>query len=157
MVPRYNFTIVRAPRAGYNVGGDTFSNAPLITSFPTTYRGSVRDGGGNPADPGQYFKVHLNGNQTIYATGTVTQNTPYGTNFVLDVYDSNQQLVVSHWLFTGTYGVENYTTNNFTNPNPTPADFYIRAWSANWPTRDFSVTINSPAQTCACPDIPIVP
>jgi len=157
MVPRYNFTIVRAPRAGYNVGGDTFSNAPLITSFPTTYRGSVRDGGGNPADPGQYFKVHLNGNQTIYATGTVTQNTPYGTNFVLDVYDSNQQLVVSHWLFTGTYGVENYTTNNFTNPNPTPADFYIRAWSANWPTRDFSLTINSPAQTCACPDIPIVP
>ena len=157
MVPRYNFTIIRAPRTGYNIGGDTFSNAPLISSFPTTYRGSVRDGWGNPADPGQYFKVHLNGNQSIYATGTVTQNTPYGTNFVLDIYDANQQPVVYHWLFTGTYGVENYTTNIFTNPNPTPADFYIRAWSYNWPTRDFSMTINSPTQTCACPDIPIVP
>jgi len=93
-IPRYNFTIVRAPRANYNIGGDSFSNAPLVTSFPTTYRGSVRDGYyANPLDPGQYFKIHLNGNQVIYATGTVTQNTQYGTNFVLDVYDSNQQLI----------------------------------------------------------------
>lgn len=145
--PQYNFTIIRAPRPGYNIGGDSFSNAPLAPSFPTTYRGSVRDGNPThtpPLDPGQYFKVRLNGNQAIYATGAVTQNTLYGTNFVLDIYDSNQQLLTtpSDWLFTATYGVDNYTTSSFTNPNPTPADFYIRAWSYNWPTRDFSLTIN---------------
>src|SRR6266542_1826404 len=90
-------------------------------------RGSVRDGDPThapPHDPGQYFKVHLNGNQAIYASAIVTQNTLYGTNFVLDIYDSNQQLL-TNWLFTATYGVGNYTTASFTNPNSTPADFYI--------------------------------
>ena len=80
--PQYNFTIIRAPRPGYNIGGDSFSNAPLAPSLPTTYRGSVRDGHTGhapPHDPGQYFKVHLNGNQAIKAFATVTQNTPYGT------------------------------------------------------------------------------
>lgn len=145
--PQYNFTITRASRPGYNLGGDSFSNAPLVPSFPTTYRGSVRDGNPThtpPLDPGQYFKVRLNGNQAIKASGTITQNTTYGTNFVLDIYDSNQQLLTtpSNWLFTATYGVENYTTASFTNPSPTPADFYIRAWSYNHPTRDFSLTID---------------
>ncbi len=146
LIPQYNFTIFRAPRPNYNVGGDSFSNAPLVGSFPATYRGSVRDGRtAIPPDPGQYFKVHLNGNQSIKASGTITQNTFYGTNFVLDVYDSNQQLLTTptHWLFTGVYGIKNYTTAAFTNPNSTPADFYIRAWSYNWPTRDFSLTIDN--------------
>ena len=160
IIPRYNFTVIRSPRPNYNIGGDSFGNAPLVPSFPTTYRGSVRDATITPpADPGQFFKVHLNPGQSIYASGTVTQNTFYGTNFVLDIYDANQQLVTTptHWLFTATYEVDNYTTQVFTNPNPTPADFYIRAWSDNWPTRDFSLTIHSPSQTCACPDIPVVP
>jgi hypothetical protein len=157
IVPQYRFTIVRSPRPGYNIGGDSFGNAPLAPSFPTTYRGSVRDGTAVPADPGQYFKIHLNGNQQIYATGTVTQNTYYGTNFVLDIFNSNQQQLTNHWLSFAVYGVNNYTTGTFTNPNPNPADFYIRAWSNYGPTRDFSMTINSVVQSCACPDIPIVP
>jgi hypothetical protein len=160
--PQYNFTIIRAPRPGYNIGGDSFGNAPLIPAVPTMYRGSVRDGNpthAQPLDPGQFFQVRLNGNQTMYASGTVTQNTTYGTNFVLDIYNSNQQLLTtpSHWLFTSTYSITNYTTPIFTNPNSTPANFYVRARSYNWPTRDFSLTITAPPIPCACPNIPIVP
>lgn len=36
IIPRYDFTIIRSPRPGYNIGGDSFSNAPLAPSFPTT-------------------------------------------------------------------------------------------------------------------------
>ena len=140
--PEYNITITRTPRAGYNTGGYDFSGAPLA-SLPATYRGSLRDGRNvTPADRGQYFKVHLNGSQSIQASGTVTQNTQYGTNFEVDIYDANQQLVRSGWVFTGTYGVQDYTSQPFTNPSPTAADFYIRAWSYNHPTRDFSLNIN---------------
>ena len=90
------------------------------------------------------------------ASGTVTQNTQYGTNFELDIYDANQQLVTG-WVFTATYGVQDYTSQPFTNPNPTSADFYVRAWSYNHPTRDFSMIVDYQVITCACPDIPIVP
>ena len=140
--PQYNITITRTPRPGYNTGGYDFSGAPSA-SLPATYRGSLRDGRNvTPADRGQYFKVHLNGGQTIQASGSVTQNTQYGTNFEVDIYDANQQLVRGGWVFTGTYGVQDYTSQPFTNPNPTAADFYIRAWSYNHPTRDFSLNIN---------------
>ena len=100
---------------------------------------------------------NLNGGQSMSVHGTVTQNTQYGTNFELDIYDANQQLVTSGWIFTGTYGVQDYASQPFTNPNPTPADFYIRAWSYNHPTRDFSMIVDYQVVTCACPDIPIVP
>ena len=140
--PEYNFTITRTPRPGYNTGGYDFSSAPLI-SLPATYRGSLRDGRNvTPADRGQYFKIHLSGGQSIQASGTVTQNTQYGTNFEVDIYDANQQLVRGGWVFTGTYGVQDYTSQPFTNPNPTSADFYVRAWSYTHPTRDFSLNIN---------------
>ncbi len=42
--PEYNFTIIRRPRPGVNVGGYNIFNAPTVPSFPTTYRGSLRDG-----------------------------------------------------------------------------------------------------------------
>lgn len=34
IVPQYHFTIIRSPRPGYNIGGDSFSNAPLTSSSP---------------------------------------------------------------------------------------------------------------------------
>ena len=58
------YEIAFTSRAGYNVGGDSFANAPLVPEFPVTYSGSMYDGrtppsGGVSVDPGQFFKVRL--------------------------------------------------------------------------------------------------
>jgi hypothetical protein len=42
--PEYNFTIIRTPRPGYNVGGTSIADALLVSSLPTTYNGSLRKG-----------------------------------------------------------------------------------------------------------------
>src|SRR5438876_6062605 len=143
------YDITFASRPGYNVGGDAFTNAPLVPALPTTYLGSMYDGrtpplGGVSIDPGQYFKVHLKCNQAMYVYGSVTVSSNVSSNFQVDVYDSSQQLVTSPngWVRTGSMGTTTFTSTPFVNPNPTESDFYIRASSYNWPIYDFTLNID---------------
>ena len=141
--PQYNFTYSKGTRSGYNVGGDSFGNAPSVSSFPATYQGSVRDGRtATPLDPGQYFKVHLKCKQAMYVYGSATGHATYGANFKAEVYDSAQQLVKADWVATTSRGAESFTSTPFVNNGATDADFYIRVWSYNWPVYDFTLNIN---------------
>src|SRR6266536_4727899 len=142
-----SYEITFTSRSGYNVGGDTFSNAPLVPALPTSYSGSMYDGrtppsGGISIDPGQYFKVHLSCNQAMYVYGSVTVSSNVSSNFRIDLYDANQQLVMQNWIFTGSMGTTNFASTSFVNPNSTESDFYIRAWSYNWPIYDFTLNID---------------
>ncbi|HLA10751.1 MAG TPA: hypothetical protein VJ023_09170 [Pyrinomonadaceae bacterium] len=64
------------------------------------------------------------------------------SNFRVDIYDANLQLIVPSWVFTGSNGTTNFTSNPFVNTNSTDSDFYIRAWSYNWPIYDFTLNID---------------
>ncbi|MBA2704400.1 MAG: hypothetical protein H0U60_11165 [Blastocatellia bacterium] len=141
------YDITFTARPGYNVGGDSFTNAPLVPALPTTYLGSMYDGrtppfGGVSIDPGQFFKVHLKCNQAIYAYGSVTVSSGVSSNFRVDIYDANQQLITPNWIFTGSMGTTSFASNPFVNPNSTESDFYIKAWSYNWPIYDFTLNID---------------
>ncbi|MGH9931998.1 MAG: hypothetical protein ACREA9_22590, partial [Pyrinomonadaceae bacterium] len=142
-----SYTITFAKRPGYNVGGDSFTNVPIPSALPTTYFGSMYDGrtppnGGTSIDPGQFFKVHLKCNQAIYAYGSVTVSSGVSSNFRVDIYDANQQLITPNWIFTGSMGTTSFASNPFVNPNSTDSDFYIKAWSYNWPIYDFTLNLD---------------
>ena len=90
------YTVTFASRPGYNIGGDSFANAPVASPFPATYLGSMYDGrnpfeGGTSIDPGQYIKVHLKCKQAIYVYGSVTVHNTVSRNFEVDIYDASQQ------------------------------------------------------------------
>ncbi len=141
------YDITFTARPGHNVGGDSFTNAPLVPALPTKYLGSMYDGrtppfGGVSIDPGQFFKVHLKCNQAIYAYGSVTVSSGVSSNFRVDIYDANQQLITPNWIFTGSMGTTSFASNPFVNPNSTDSDFYIKAWSYNWPIYDFTLNLD---------------
>lgn len=141
------YNISFASRPGYNVGGDSFANAPLVPPFPATYLGSMYDGripfaGGTSIDPGQYYKVRLKCKQAMYVYGSVTVSATVGSNFRVDIYDANQQLVVPNWVFTGSMGTTNFTSTPFVNLTATDIDLYIRAWSYGGPIYDFTLNID---------------
>jgi len=143
-----SYTVNFTQRPDYNIGGDTFANAPLVPPFPATYFGSMYDGrtppmGGVSIDPGQYYKVRLKCKQAMYIYGSATVSSNVSSNFRVDIYDSNQQLLSpSPWIMTGSMGTTNFTSTPFVNPNSTDTDFYIRAWSYNWPIYDFMLNID---------------
>ncbi len=144
------YDVTFTSRPGYNVGGDSFTNAPLVPALPTAYLGSMYDGrtppfGGVSIDPGQFFKVHLKCNQAIYIYGSVTVSSTVSSNFRVDLYDATQptpQLIIPNWIFTSSVGTSNFASTPFINPNSTEADFYIRAWSYNWPIYDFTLNVD---------------
>src|SRR5215208_1512840 len=63
--PEYSFVVVKKPRSKYNLGGRTFESAHVVESLPSSYYGSLR----SAETHGQYFKIHLDGNQSLYASG----------------------------------------------------------------------------------------
>lgn len=158
--PEYNFTIIRRPRPGVNVGGYSFSTAAAVSSFPATYRGSLRDGRtATPLDPGQYFKVHLQAGQSLYATGTAYEETYYGANFTIDVYDANAQLLTPNgWVNTVEWEDHpaNFTSGAFTNTGSSAADFYVRLWSRNWPVELFKMTLSVAAPVTQVDEDPLI-
>ncbi len=147
-----SYTLTFAKRENYNTGGDNFGNAPLVLSLPANYLGSMYDGrtpppGGTSVDPGQYIKVRLKCNQAMYVHGSVTVSSTVSSNFVVDIYDANQQLVVPGWIFTGSMGTTSFASNPFVNPNSSDTDYYLRIWSFNWPIYDFNLTVDEYVQS----------
>jgi len=66
--------------------------------------------GGVSIDPGQYYKVHLKCKQAMYVYGSVTVHPTVSRNFEVDIYDANQQLVTSGWIFTGMFGTTTFVS-----------------------------------------------
>ena len=151
--PKGQFTVIRKPRQGYNLGGKNFSEALTISSLPTRLLGSVR-----PGESGQYFKVTLGANEGFFLKGILTGLGFYGSGFNIDIYDSNQQDLTpdGSWFFGGPYGAQAVTTPVITNPNPNTSDFYIRFFGSIWPLPEFDLTIHPKQGTClscVCPAI----
>lgn len=147
--PQYNFTIIRSPRPGYNIGGYDFATAPLVPSFPASYMGSLRTldpPAPKPSDRGQYLKVHLQCGQSISVSGFASENTLYGANFAVDLYGANQQLVIPKpWvgITVASYGTTTYQSSTFVNPNSAASDFYIRVYCDYQNVQDFKINIAS--------------
>jgi hypothetical protein len=153
--PEYNFTIIRTPRPGYNVGGTSIAGALLVSSLPTTYNGSFRQGAAadcqagcvgsppqSPPDPGQYFKLHLCAGQVIYLHGTAVENTERGGRFTAELYDSAGQYLLP-LVNSDVHGSVTFSSNPYTNSNTTDADFYIRVLSSYYAIEDFNLVIDS--------------
>ena len=151
---KYNVGYKRERRPNYNKGGSSFDNA-LPVPIPSTWYGSLYQGmqPQHPTDPGQYFKVHLETGQGVYAHGYATGSTGWGAGFRLEVYDSAKTLLSTsvlnpNWIYVAAYGREEYRTQTFVN-NSGPGDFYIRAWSQFWPTWDFEMNLET--ESCPAP------
>jgi subtilisin-like proprotein convertase family protein len=151
---RYKISYSRQRRPDYNKGGGSFDNA-LPVSIPSTWRGSIYQGmqPQHPTDPGQFFKVHLETGQGVYAYGYATGSTFYGAGFGIEVYDSDRHLLPytvlnPNWTYIAAYGREEYKTQTFVNNN-NPGDFYIRVWTRFWPTWDFEM--NLATESCPTP------
>jgi hypothetical protein len=62
--PSYTLTITRVPRPGYNLGGSSIANAPLVSALPASFKASV-----NNQEPRQYWKFDLAPGASIKAYG----------------------------------------------------------------------------------------
>ena len=136
--PKYQVTIVKKPRPGYNLGGNTFGNSLMVSSFPASYYGSLR-----PEDQGQFFKVHLEGNQALYFGGYSEGKPNVGGGFTIDIYDQSLQDLTPNnsWLHNSDYGFEVFS-KTFTNPYATPLDFYIRLTTWPWSVLNFRMDLS---------------
>jgi hypothetical protein len=135
-------TLTRASRPGYNVGGDAFTNAPLIGFFETQY-GSVFD-----PEPGQFYKIRIKQNQVIYLTGQCTGSTTWGTNFYVNLYNAAltdvKLLVQCSAGGTVTFPAANANPASYIYKNSgADADFYLKAHSGAWMTWDFRFTVKT--------------
>jgi len=135
----YTITVTRNPRPGYNQGGVNFATAPLI-ELRSENKGSIV-----PAEPGQFFKIHIDPYQRITIGGTAMGATMWGTNFYVDLYDGSQQLLKT-MVSMAAYGEQPIPTggNNFFVNGPAGADFFVKLRAKNWQTHDFKVTVLAP-------------
>ncbi len=133
----YSFLIIviNIPRPGYNVGGGSFEEAYPVALFPDFYRGSLCDD-----EPGQFFKVSLAGEQEIHVFGYAEGSSHIGAVYRIDLYDASQQHITT-LAMEAAYGKVNYD-DSFTNPDPDPADFYLKVWSDVWDVYDFQMILS---------------
>lgn len=140
----YALTIVKEPRAGYNTGGDTFANAPLIDTR-VQQTGSL-----HYREIGQYYKVHLEPGQVIFARGHARSASD--SNFILTLYSPSQQVIkdlASVYVTTTpkTFPAVGTSPPLYTNTTGVAGVFYIRARSSPNVIQDFDFTIATPTLT----------
>ena len=146
--PEYSFQVIKKPRPEYNLGGRTFESATVVDTFPSTYYGSLRVN-----EAGQYFKVHLETNQSLYASGFAEALDPlYSPAYQISIYDSSQQKI--HDLINLTVsGTVPYQSSAFTNSSGNPADYYINVTTSEWNLPDFKLVLSSTSLT---PEEPLI-
>ena len=127
----YTITMTIQPRPNYNIGGVSFGTAPLISRAP--YYGSLHQ-----LEPGQYFKIRLNPQQSIYLSGELRGFDNYGAYYTAELFDSSGTSV--KLLASGAaYGLVQLPTVNpavFTNASATVNDYYLR-WKCNYYPVDY--------------------
>jgi hypothetical protein len=121
----YTLTLYRNPRPGYNTGGLSLADAPLL--LPQL--GGIHASFDVDEIAGQYFRVRLaaNGALTVSGTGQPTTANSSGSSFVAKLYNSAGQEVASR-----TFAIMPPTTNFsrllFTNASSVPGEFYLRIY-----------------------------
>ena len=130
----FTITVIKTPRPGYNIGGTGFGDAYPV-SLPSTYYGSLCDD-----EPGQFFKLSLQGSQTVNVYGFAEGSSSLGALYRIDVYNSLQQHIKGQVMMAA-YGKHEYDTT-FVNPGSDPAEFYFKVWSDVWDVLDFEMTIS---------------
>lgn len=138
----YNITVTKTPRQDYNLGGNSFENALVVPSLPASYHGSLW-----PTERGQFFRIHLEGNQTVYLSGFALGHTLQLANFTIDLSDSSYQLL-QHLVNIGPGGRIEYSDITYTNSSQNAADFYLCVTSTQLPVHDFELNI---LLYCHCP------
>jgi len=147
--PEYSFVVVKKPRSKYNLGGRTFESAHVVESLPSSYYGSLR----SAETHGQYFKIHLDGNQSLYASGYAEVPEPlYSPNYQVAIYDESHQKI-QDLINISISGIVPYLSQAFINPSSTPADFYINVTATAWNVPDFKLTLSVAALS---PDEPLI-
>jgi len=134
----YTITVRKSPRHGYNLGGTGFDNAPMI-SAGDRYFGSLV-----PAEPGQFYKIHLEPNESIYLTGVAQGHQSFGSFFTIDLFDSSQQ-PVTNLVALAAYGIVGFpSSTTYVNNTGAAADYYLVVKTSYFPTHDFQFVVNTP-------------
>ena len=140
---KFTLVIRKVARPGYNTGGDSFANAPLIPAGEPQYGGLS-----NYEASGQYYKITLQPGQAVYVSGYMTRLVPTNTNVTIKLYDANlaEKKTLANLLVgneTETYP-SGSTPTLFTHPGTSPADYYLRIRSANYVVHDFQMIVEVP-------------
>lgn len=140
----YTMIVHRQPRPGYNIGGTTFMNAPLVGRNVTLYA-SLSD---LELAAGQYYKFILRPGEAVHLGGSVTANSTYGATFMSYLYDANYQYLMTLADF-GTWGTTVFpqTSNPATYTNTTGSDktYYLRIRAMWWNMWDVQIQLRVPA------------
>ena len=131
--------MTRAPRPADNIGGLSFAEAPAIAPHTVQY-GSLHQ-----LEPGQLYKIHLNGHESIAVSGQALGFQGYGTAFHIDLYDAAHQLVQNMTL-TAAWGDTAFPSGAptvYTNPGASSADYYVKLWCQYSPTHDFHFSVEA--------------
>ena len=136
----YQLTITKVSRPGYNIGGLSFQDAPLLSNFPKTIYGSLY-----PYEVGQYFRVRLAAGGTLRASGFAEGHPNYGANLYVYVYRADgteaAKIVNGSPAF---YGRKAFTSSVYTNNSSQPGEFYVRVFGSNFfPLWDLEMTIEA--------------
>jgi hypothetical protein len=147
----YKITVTKKARSKYNLGGNGFGNALDVTSLPASYYGSLW-----PTEQGQYFKIHLQGNESVYLSGFALGHWFYSANFTIKIYNSSQELITDLVNLTpgGRY---EYANVSFTNPNANAADFYLHVTCSEHPIHDFELNIQTDHCSATAEEKPVAP
>lgn len=147
----YKITVTKTPRQKYNLGGNGFGNALDVTTLPASYYGSLW-----PYEQGQYFKIHLQGNESVYLSGFALGHWFYSANFNVKIYNASQELITDLVNLTpgGRY---EYANVSYTNPNANAADFYLRVTCYPFPIHDFELNIQTDHCSSTAEEKPISP
>lgn len=143
----YNVTATRAPRPGYNTGGTSAADAPVILA------GVPQLGSLWQQEPGQYYWIHLEPGQTMYVRGQVrardSSSLAYTAGFRVRLYGSDNSLLATllpQLLFKGTTSFPATGTNpqTYTNATGSPRDVYLKLDATNGFVQDFQLTAEVP-------------
>jgi hypothetical protein len=140
---KFTLVIRKTARPGYNTGGDSFGNAPLIPAGEPQY-GGLSDHEAS----GQYYKITLQPGQAVYVSGYVTRLVPTNASVTIKLYDANfvekktlASLLVANETKTYPSGS---TPTLFTHPGTSPADYYLRIRCGAYLVHDFQMIVEVP-------------
>ena len=148
---QYTVTVKKTKREDYNVGGTSFGDAPLADPLPATYYGSLHH-----FEPGQFYRIQLNGNQGFFVSGYALGHPNNSPAFTIKLYDASFQEVTGWAVNLNPHGVEQFSSAVFANASQNPAVFYLKVRTQVHPTHDFKMTIHPKQATCidcTCPDV----
>jgi hypothetical protein len=122
----YTLRITRTARPGYNIGGTSTGDAPLMAPLPAAVKASV-----HPYEPRQYWKVHLSPGETIKLIGRGRTPVSSGNwaRLLVTVYKPNgsYSIVGDYWYSGGPDVWNSFESSTFTNTTGSEGDFWVAA------------------------------